>query len=45
VRSRAYDALDLMTFVNCSPSVREVVEIVVEYSQDDDTTESGAVSS
>ncbi len=35
VRSRDLDALELMTFTNCNDSVRELVEIVVEYRQED----------
>jgi len=35
VRSRDFDALELITFTNCNDSVRELVEIVVEYSQED----------
>jgi anti-anti-sigma regulatory factor len=37
VRSSEFDALELITFENCNPSVRELVEIVVEYSQEDVT--------
>jgi hypothetical protein len=37
VRSPRFDALDLITFINCNPSVRELIEIVVEYSQEDVT--------
>ncbi len=39
VRSRDFDALDLITFENCNESVRELIEIVVEYSQEDVTEE------
>ncbi len=35
IRSEKFDALDLLTFENCSPSVRELIEIVVDYSQED----------
>src|SRR3954447_16510481 len=35
VRSKEFDALALTTFTNCNDSVRELVEIVVEYSQED----------
>lgn len=34
VRSEDYDALALITFTNCNESIRELVEIVVEYSQE-----------
>jgi hypothetical protein len=37
VRSSDFDALESITFENCSASVRELIEIVVEYSQEDVT--------
>ena len=35
IRASGPDILDHVVFANCSPTVRRVVEIVVEYSQDD----------
>jgi hypothetical protein len=29
------DSLDLIEFKNCNPSIREIIQIVVEYAQDD----------
>jgi hypothetical protein len=37
VRSTDYDALALLDFHGCNQSVRELIEIVVEYSQEDVT--------
>jgi hypothetical protein len=37
VRSSEFDALELLTFKNCNESIRELIEIVVEYSQEDVT--------
>jgi anti-anti-sigma regulatory factor len=35
VRADDLNALDLFTFENCNPSVRELIEIVAEYSQEE----------
>ena len=35
IRSSGPDVLDRVTFANCTETVRRVIEIVVEYSQDD----------
>jgi hypothetical protein len=40
VRSQDVDALEVITFLNCTPSVRELIEIVVEYSQENPAGES-----
>ena len=37
VRADDLNALNLLTFENCNPSVRELIEIVAEYSQEDVT--------
>lgn len=34
VRNESLNALDLLVFENCNPSVREMIEIVSEYSQE-----------
>jgi hypothetical protein len=38
IRSEEFDALDLITFLNCNDSVKEMVEIVAEYTQEDVTS-------
>ena len=35
IRTFGADILDHLTFANCNPSVKSLIEIVVEYSQDD----------
>src|SRR3712207_4538378 len=35
IRSEEFDALALLTFENCTPSLRALIEIVAEYSQED----------
>lgn len=35
VRSAEFDALDLLVFEHCNESVKELISIVVEYSQED----------
>lgn len=35
VRTTQFDALDLITFSDCNPVVRELIEIVTDYSQED----------
>ena len=37
IRSFGPDVLDRVTFTNCTETIKRVVEIVVEYSQDDVT--------
>jgi hypothetical protein len=37
IRSFGSDVLDRMIFANCNETVKRVIEIVVEYSQDDTT--------
>lgn len=32
------DSLDSLSFANCSEAVRGIIEIVVDYAQEDDTT-------
>jgi anti-anti-sigma regulatory factor len=39
VRDDDLNALDVLTFENCNPSVRELIEIVADYSQEDVTDE------
>lgn len=40
VRSQDLEALELITFLNCTPTVRELIEIVVEYSQENTADDS-----
>src|SRR5438270_14072136 len=35
IRSDDFNALSLLTFENCTPSLRELIEIVADYSQED----------
>jgi hypothetical protein len=44
IRASGPDILDRIVFANCSPTVRRVVEIVVEYSQDDVSPPAGPPS-
>ena len=38
IRSRGAAVLDQLLFINCNETVQRVIEIVVEYSQDDVST-------
>ncbi|CAN5754139.1 hypothetical protein BH24ACT5_BH24ACT5_07010 [soil metagenome] len=34
IRSRGYEALDLLTFKGCNPNIQNLIEIVASYSQE-----------